>query len=77
MQVGIASVTLAMHVFLIKLKDRVMACAVKVPRVHLGHWLQLPTRDAYKGSLNLAAIPPPDESIEMLGGEFFKGWMGL
>jgi hypothetical protein len=76
-QVGIASMALPMHIVLIVLKNRVMACAVKVPRVHLGHWLQLPTRDTDKGSLDLPAIPPPDESIEMLGGEFFEGRMGL
>lgn len=76
-QVGIASVALPMHIVLVVLQDAVMACAVKVSRVHLGHWLQLPTRNADKGSLDLPAIPPPDESIEMLGSEFFKAWMGF
>jgi hypothetical protein len=68
---------LPVHIVLVVLQDAVMTCAVKVPSVHLGHWLQLPTRNAHKCSLDLPAIPPPDECIEMLRGEFFEGRMGF
>jgi hypothetical protein len=72
-QVSIAAVALAVDIVRIKSNHRMMPCAVEMPCVHLGQWLELLAGDADKASGDLSAVSLSDVLVEGLHCQLFEG----